>query len=123
MHYRTVYVTIFCNTSFQIFDFRPDPNNTLSDSKAVVDLFPAGGDKMSFNVPSVPSSNSRYWMIGTFNGIDGLDGGNGFDVLNTIVSESEFNMQDVCGTSQNLRIANMPPKVNTKGRQRQRLHT
>ena len=42
-------------------------------------------------------TSGRYWIIGTFNGIEGLDG---IDVSNTIVSE--FNIDDLCGTRQTI---------------------
>ena len=123
--------SIFCivSSNFQIHYLKKKV--ALSDSKGKVELFPAGGEKISLDVPSEvsklqnPVSTQGYlWIIGTFNGIDGLDG---IDISNTIVSE--FNIDDFCGTPQNVKILDvnsMPPKVpagNRKGRRRQNLHT
>ena len=110
----------FCRISskFQIYDFNPNPNFPLSVSEGIVELFPAGGEKITLEVPS--ETSGRYWIIGTFNGVDGLGG---IDISNTIVEN--FNNDDLCGTRQNIPIANlgsMPPKVptvNIEGRQRQ----
>ena len=101
-------------SKFQIFDFNPNPNFPLSDSEGKVELFPAGGDKISLDVPS--ETSGRYWIIGTFNGIDGLDG---IDISNTIVET--FSNDELCGTRQNIQIldiASMPPKF-PEGRQQQ----
>ena len=104
------------SSKFQIFNFSPNP--PLSDSEGTVQLFPAGGEQITVEVPS--ETSGRYWIIGTFNGVDGLGG---IDISNTIVEN--FNNDDLCGTRQNIQIANldsMPPKVQTvniEGRQRQ----
>ena len=121
--------SIFCivSSNFQIHYWTK--RYPLSDSKGKVELFPAGGEKISLDVPSevskVHHSTAGYlWIIGTFNGIDGLDG---IDISNTIVSE--FNTDDFCGTPQNVKIldvSSMPPKVpavKRKGRRWQNLHT
>ena len=83
------------SSKFQIYDYAPNPNVPLSDSEGKVDIFPAGGDKISLDVPS--DTSGRYWIIGAFNGIEGLGG---IDVSNTIVSE--FNIDDLCGTHQTI---------------------
>ena len=123
----TYICSIFCiSSNFQIYDYEYDYDYDyhvpLSDSNGKVDLFPAGGKKISLDVPS--ETSGQYWILGTFNGIDGLDG---IDISNTIVSE--FNTDDFCGTPQNVKIvdvSSMPqkvPAVNRKGRQWQNLHT
>ena len=104
------------SSKFQIYAFSPNP--PLSDSEGTVQLFPAGGEQITVEVPS--ETSGRYWIIGTFNGVDGLGG---IDISNTIIEN--FNIDDFCGTPQNIQIANlgsMPPKVptvNIEGRQRQ----
>ena len=109
---------VHVSSKFQIYDFNPNPNFPLSVSEGIVELFPAGGEKITLEVPS--ETSGRYWIIGTFNGVDGLDG---IDISNTIVEN--FNNDDLCGTRQNIQIADlgsMPPKVptvNIEGRQRQ----
>ena len=40
------------SSKFQIYDYAPNPNVPLSDSEGKVDIFPAGGDKISLDVPS-----------------------------------------------------------------------
>ena len=106
------------SSKFQIYDFSRNPDFPLSDSEGTVELFPAGGEQITVEVPS--ETSGRYWVIGTFNGVDGLGG---IDISNTIIEN--FNIDDFCGTPQNIQIANlgsMPPKVptvNIEGRQRQ----
>ena len=62
----------------------------------------------------------RYWIIGTFNGVDGLKE---IDISNTVASD--INLNDFCGTTQAIQIAEIgskPPKRPTfriDGRQRQ----
>ena len=101
-------------SKFQIYDFSPNPDCPLSDSEGTVELFPAGGQQITVEVPS--ETSGRYWIIGTFNGVDGLDG---IDISNTIVEN--LNIGDLCGTRQNIQIvdiASMPPKF-PEGRQQQ----
>ena len=83
----------FKSSKFQIYDYAPNPNVPLSDSEGKVDIFPAGGERISLDVPS--ETSGRYWIIGTFNGIDGLGG---INISNTIVEN--FNNDDLCGTRQ-----------------------
>ena len=99
-----------------------DPNFPYSDSKGKIDLFPDGGEKISLDVPS--ETSGQFWIIGTFNGINGLDG---FDISNTVVSE--INIDDFCGTPQSVKIVDVSsmhqkvPAVNRKGRQWKHLYT
>ena len=79
----------FCiHSKFQIHDYSGDANFPLSVSKGIIDLYSAGGNKISLDVPS---GSGRYWIIGTFKGTDGLDG---ISIENTIVSQ--FNTDDYC---------------------------
>ena len=84
-----IYVLFFhISSKFQIFDYSRDPSAPLSASEGKIDLFSAGGNHESLDVPS---GSGHYWIIGTFNSIDGLDG---INPINTIVSQ--FNSNTMC---------------------------
>ena len=89
-----MFYSCYILSKFQIHDFAPNPNFPLSDSEGTVELFPAGGEKRTVEVPS--ETSGRYWIIGTFNGVDGLDG---IDISNTIVEN--FNNDELCGYFRN----------------------
>ena len=65
-----------------------------------------------------------FEISGTFNGIDGVDG---IAFSNSVVSE--FNIDDLCGTPQNVKIVDVSsmhqkvPALNRKGRQWKNLYT
>ena len=65
-----------------------------------------------------------FEISGTFNGIDGVDG---IAFSNSVVSE--FNIDDLCGTPQNVKIVDVGsmhqkvPALNRKGRQWKNLYT
>ena len=86
-----------------------DPNFPLSSSNGIVELFTAGGENTKLEVPT--ETAGRYWIIGSFNGVDGLKE---IDILNTVVSDINPVLNDLCSSpSQTIQIAEIsskPPK-------------
>ena len=86
-----------------------DPNFPLSSSNGIVELFPAGGENTKLEVPT--ETAGRYWIIGSFNGVDGLKE---IDISNTVVSDINPVLNDLCSSpSQTIQIAEIsskPPK-------------
>jgi hypothetical protein len=84
---------------FQVHDYSNNTNFPLTASEGVVDLRPAVGNLISLEVSSDMQTSGQYWIIGTYNGVDGLDG---IDISNTIVSN--FNKDNLCGTTQKIQL-------------------
>ena len=90
-----------------------DPNFPLSSSNGIVELFPAGGENTKLEVPT--ETAGRYWIIGSFNGVDGLKE---IDISNTVVSDINSVLNDLCSPPQKIQIAEIsskPPKRPTFG--------
>ena len=65
----------------QVFDFAPNPNVPLVDSNGIIEISPSTGMSTKVEVPTDTQTSDRYWIIGSFNGLAGLDS---IDILNTI---------------------------------------
>ena len=97
-----------------------DPNFPLSSSNGIVELFPAGGENTKLEVPT--ETAGRYWIIGSFNGVDGLKE---IDISNMVVSDINSVLNDLCSPPQKIQIAEISskpqkrPEFRIDGRQRQ----
>ena len=80
----TITLESYLNATYMvyIYDFAPNNTHPMSTSNGKVDIIPDGYNAMSVNIPSNQETWNRYWVIGCFNGTEGL---NNIKIVNTIL--------------------------------------
>ena len=85
----TVTIENYFETIYLLFVYQYAGDSTIALSEGKLDIIPVGYDPISVEIPSdMGNENSdRYWFIGKFNGIQGL---NEIEISNTIMPYIDF---------------------------------
>ena len=88
-----------------IYDYRPDNGHPMYTSNGKIDIIPDGDDSMSVYIPSNQETRDRNWLIGCFNGTEGLSN---INIVNTILDfplrycqDNWSYCEEICSSSPN----------------------
>ena len=78
-----------------VYDYKPDPNHTLSASMGKVYVYPSSANSIEVSVPSQENSQLRYWLVGCFSYADQA-GVTDFKIVNEILETNPNSHPDLC---------------------------
>ena len=70
----TITLEFYQNATYMVYihDYAPDNGHPMYTSNGKIDIFADGYDSMSVYIPSDQETRDRYWLIGCFDGTEGL---------------------------------------------------